>query len=216
MEIERTGEWASLARWQTRAAPPPGSREWMGVAIGPGSDEGLVRINGVLCAAGRFLPLRAMSYSIERVHGVAGTWSETATLELCLYACGDVVGDVSRAPADYAFPAVAVNAAGWTRVGVVPFSGRSTAMVAPFVTGDVLGYRVIGRYYSKAEGAVKENTIVSVAAVNGSGIQDAVFFVGGNGDNAEPYYELAIELECDDVGGTTGGADVRVYGEVGR
>lgn len=193
----------------------------MGVAIGPGSDEGSVRVNGVLLQAGRILPLAAPSYKFEKVYGsTAAPLASVNALEVLLFEHPwEMAVAVPRANATYAVSAVAVpdDDPDYTAIITIPFTGRSqarivlTASAAP--GAGFHKYNVWGRAYNPISRAVREFLLVDAEDWSND---DSVSIVVGGTDHHEVWNELRIEAANGDAVAITVSADVETADLGGR
>jgi len=213
MRVDRIADWTTRVSYTTVQA----SRPIVGVAIGPSSDEGVVRIGEYRLQAGRVMPCEGAGFDrITVSHDLPwdppGAFPTVSVLELLLFEdAAEFACEVARANGRYYAAAAAVTAAGFTRALTVPFVGRRQCRLSGKVAGATdFGYQVIGRYYSPGEAAVRERTLLTVEPV--AGVRDFVEIFGGI-ENAEAYHELALELKGSGV--DTANVEVESIGEIG-
>lgn len=215
MIVEDVTTWAVVGKHTT--APAVGGCPWAGIAIGPESDEGLVRVNGVLLQAGRVLPLRSSSYTVERVLGDAGAPLATvARLQLLLFEHASELGaDVSRPNGLYgARDAAAASDTVYAQVARVPFVGRRQARVNILASAAPASgshqYQIIGRAYSPTTRTVTEHVLSEDNAFEES--DRASFYVGGTNEG-EVWHELSFLVVTGDGVAITCDVDVETIGE---
>src|SRR5690348_9281628 len=84
MQVETISDWNANSKKEWIV----GCGKYVGIAIGMGSEEGVVKVNGFHLASGRVLPLPTESgYRIEHAlgTGVADYFAATAPAQLELY-----------------------------------------------------------------------------------------------------------------------------------
>jgi hypothetical protein len=214
MLVQDVTTW-SVGKYTT--APAVGACPYAGIAIGPESDEGLVRVNGVLLQAGRVLPLPATSYTVERVLGSAGAPLATvAQLQLLLFEHpGELGVDVSRPNGLYGVKdAAAVSDTVYAQVARVPFIGRRQARVNILASAAPASgthkYKIIGRSYSVTTRTVTEHELAVDEAFEAS--DRASFYVGGTNES-ESWHELSFLVVTGDGAAITCDVDVETIGE---
>jgi len=212
VRVERITDWPTRASFTTQATVRP----IVGVAVGPSSDEGIVRIGDFRLQAGRVMPLPPATYYVTATHDIPfdapSAFPATAILELLLFDDpSELACEVARANGRYSATGAVVNAAGYTRALTIPFAGRRQCRLSGRINGATdLGYQIVGRLFSPGQAAVRERTLLTVAAV--VGVRDFVEVLGGL-DNAEVYHELALELRGSGV--DTANVEAEAIGEIG-
>jgi hypothetical protein len=239
LEEINVAAWSKRGSWSTE----PG--EYVGVAIGPESDEGRVYIDGHLLQAGRVLALRAhgSSYAVTRAVGPAsgfvledGNNDPTALgavkrCQLMLFECaGELAAEVARPNGEYNTTRLSgdvtstdVDNSAAARILVAPFTGRREMRVyikrsGPEAGGAALGlwgYTVIGRRWSESQQAVIETTLEDVTALDDD---EVTTYLGGTNE-AEAWDEIAVDVhtEPEDAAPATAQftADITTVGEIG-
>lgn len=215
MRVEETNDWAATGKWST--PPSDGDCPWAGIALGPESDEGIVRVNGVLLQAGRALALRSRLYTIERVLGDAGAPLATvARMQVMLFEhASELAAEFPRANGLYGTrdqPAASDTV--YAPVCRFPFTGRRQARVnllasAPPASGDHK-YQIVGRAYSPTTRTVTEHVLRQ--DVDFQAPDRASFVIGGTNEQ-ECWHELSILVVTGDGVGVTVACDVETIGE---
>ena len=208
MKLQRWENWNVLGRVSTAGG------NFAGIAIGPDSEEGLVRVNGVLLQAGRVLPLPISgAYVIERVIGNvklrddedrSGEHPESVKrLEVLLFECKSELGTEVARPNHQHY------ARGDSPILTVPFTGRRQAqVVATLHSGEWSGMVISARYWSQGAGAMRTITLPNPGTVGPS----MAFYIGGTNE-AENWHELRFAMTT--AGGSSLSVDVETIGEIG-
>jgi len=197
MRVARWENWGELAKVQTDAGP------FVGLAIGPNSDEAMVLVDGVLLQSGRVLPLATKgAYTITRINGLPGTTDEATMLtsikrlELLLFECPDeFAATVSRPNAQYSVTVVGLPIWPTTdRALTIPFVGRRQCLFT-FDSGAAgsSGCLVYGRRYSRERRQITEVLLTTIAPLT----VPHAHYMGGF-DNAENWHELAFDSSSTD------------------
>ena len=174
---------------------------FVGVAIGPDSDEGVVKVNGVTLAGGRALPLKAKNYVVERLRS-GGV--HKPTLQLMLFEhLEELACNVARPNRRYT--AHDTQGVGLIKRLNIPFTNRKHAQITitaydgggESAAGLVTRYMVqgsCGPTYEGIGGLPTGNTFEIVDEV----VSDTTisFHIGGT-DHAEMYDYLAIWADHD-------------------
>ena len=217
MRLFTFDQWATLGS----VATEPG--DFVGIAIGPESDESTVRVNGALLQAGRVLPMRASSYTIAReridyinpfANGILGS---IARLQVMAFECpSELAVDVARPNGVYSAQASIPNGGVATTLVTVPFRGRRQAffdIVGP-ADGTELTYSVIAYRWMRALGALRQKTLKTDTVLLDADLSYA-FYIGGD-DNAENWDALRVMITNNSAGAITWAVDVETIGEIGR
>lgn len=209
MKVFSCDTWAELSRWSTDAG------DFHGLAIGPESEEGIVRVGELVLQAGRVLALASSGgpYTFTRYRVPRSTFAEISRLQIVAYECqAELAAEVARPTITYSssIAGVDVAASAWDTVQTVldvPFVGRRQALLALY-NSDVskIGVKILGRRYNRAKRAVETRELASSAPGDYSGTTIALY-VGGT-DTAEAWDALRIQA------GNTGAADAVVYADV--
>lgn len=224
MKLE-TIDWANAGLRQSTTS----SGCFVGVAIGPESDVGRVRINGVLVQAGRPLVLASPTYTVERIlkpTDGSSTFPFTASmksLQLMLFeslAEMAAAGDLARPDRGYSDSEVAE---GVKRLRV-PFQSRRMLQVDVEYGGGVptYGLTITGRKWKTAAGGfVAGRVLVNLSAAQcialaaqmsdaggESATKGITVYIGGE-DNAERWDEITVKHD------TNAYCDATVIGELG-
>lgn len=214
MIVDEATAWASNGKHSTPQAP--GSCPWAGIAIGPESDDGLVRVNGVLLQAGRVLPLRSKSYTLSRVLGLGGELATVSRMQVMLFEhVNELAVDVTRANGLYGVQgAAAASDTVYAQIARVPFIGRRQARVniiasAAPASGDHK-YKIVARSYSVTKRTVTEHVLALDEVFEQS--DRASFYVGGTNEG-EVWHELSILVVTGDGVAITCDVDVETIGE---
>ena len=198
---------------------------YAGIALGPESEEGVVRVNGALLQAGRVLPLTATSYQIERVLGrVLGAdpgdphaLPSVGRLEVLLFESPHELGAcVARANGRHEASVVVASDVVWTEVVRVPFAGRRAALLALVAAAPGAGShaaRVVGRRFSVSRQVVEEFLLVEDEPFSPSA--DRLALVLGGTDEAELYHELVVYMRTGDGVAVAAHADVETVDQEG-
>lgn len=217
MQIQPFPKWAA----QTQVQTDPGPRgKWAGIAIAPGSDEGLVLVDDLLLPAGRIHPFVNGRYTVKRVRPNGAQLGDQsldciATLSLMLFEHPSELG------AEVARPAQRYSVHNQTRAGLTlylsaPFVGRRQAKIfisSPDLGAGVFGYKVKGVSYHDGARIVKRYTGPTNAAATLDENGTLALYVGGE-DNAEEWD--ALEVYINRIGtGAHFDVDVDTIGELG-
>lgn len=214
------GNWAAAATW-TPPGPAPGACPYVGIAIGPQSDEGAIFVNDVLLQAGRVLalPASAAGYRVTRAHA-AGQFTSLSRLDVMLFEHQAELGAaVHRANLAYASVAGGVNVvteAAFTDVLRIPFHGRRQARIVVRGTTSMLStVRVVGTYWSEARGALQTKWLEEVAMEvdDDDTVAEAAIYVGGTNE-AEAWTELVASVQLAAAGAEVYYADALAIGEL--
>ncbi len=215
MRIVRITDWASRERY---GVPASGQCPYVGIAIGPGSDDGYVQVENTILQSGRVLPISSGGYTITKLLGsAAAPLASVKVLELmCFEHLHELVVPVARANGIYAEKLIAVaGAAGvFSPIITIPFIARPKARVylkasaAPAVGSH--SYKAIVRTYSARRGLVDEQTLVT--ANFGAALADSSFYIGGTNEG-ESWHEVRIEGANGDGVAVTMSAEVETVGE---
>jgi hypothetical protein len=212
MQIVRIEGWRASAS----AVMPTseGGCPFAGIAIGPESEVGRVRVNGRLLQAGRVLALRENSYRVTHDLPLAAwTGFDTGSvLELMLFeSVAELASEVSRPNGQFSASIAPVDTGAEIELLVIPFEGRRQCRVNITAGGtEVLDYRIVGRYWSAARAAVVEVEIDSGTDVT------TLSRVYGGTNEAEAWFEIAVYVTVDAaVGVITGTVDAETIGEIG-
>ena len=189
-------------------------REYVGVAIGPRSDEARVQVDGELLEAGRILPLRNRSYKISRATPYDNALSSIRYLELMLFEdLRELAVDVARPQGKYSETFTGRNT---TYSFEVPYVGRRQArFVVTGAVGDTFTYSVNGRMYSDALRGVKSVLLKDGSAGQVIGATGTFSFYIGGTDNAECWDVLAVAVTIPDDASHTWTVDTATIGELG-
>jgi hypothetical protein len=197
----------TVENWATVPSTTTYDGCFVGVAIGPESDEGCVLVNGVLLQAGRVLPLAAKQYNVSRPNGdleatgaAGGHLPSLTKLQLLLFTSRDELScDVARPNRRVC---VGVHNA-TAHVARIPFRGRRQlacviSAFAPSVPVDTsYTYTVVGRRFcpnSRSGPATSPPYTIDVTLASGAVPDMSVplaFYVGGT-DNAECWDEIVV------------------------
>lgn len=207
MRVFNCDTWAGVDSFATDAG------NFVGVAIGPESEEALVRVGGLLLQAGRVLPLSSSSgsYTAARVRVPTSVLAEIGKLQLLAFECHEELAcEVARPTNTFSSSISGVDVAAWTAatsVLTLPFRGRRHAMVS-LHNSDVskIGMLIVGRRYHASKRAVETRTLVTINPGDYSGTTIAVH-VGGTNDS-EAWDGLTVQA------GHTGASDAVVYVDV--
>lgn len=214
MRLYTVPDW--IGRFTVETPEASACSPWLGIAIGPGSDEGAVLVDGVPLQAGRILPLRSSKYTISKRYahangGAVDDMQSIAKLVLMLF----------EHPSELSVNVARPNARFRQRTALasnslhVPFVGRRQLCVRiqwGEGSAETCSYQVYGRSYSEAAEQVTSTTLAdesAVAADDGGGV---TFYIGGTNE-AECFEEIEIAAQ-------TSGADLphieaEVIGELG-
>ena len=223
MRLEDIADWGLKSITSSdRQRELLGGREFVGIAIGPNSEESLVEIDGFgILQAGRVLAVRSKVYRIKRVRpldalgggtGFAANVLPINRLQLQLFETEAelAAGATARANRDYQ-SAVLINAGASNRAAiVVPFCGHRQAQ---FVINSVLSpatpFTLWGLKYSYASALVNGSAapvvpVVTAYALKTGNLTWSAAFPGGNFPIAPPanYCTAAFYL-----GGTDNAED---------
>jgi hypothetical protein len=224
MKIITIENWYELTRTETRShADQIGSVAcpFVGVAIGPESDEARVRVNGKLLQAGRVIALREENYTIERVTGSPGSIAGDAIwkLELILFECVEELACEVARP-NHRYPGAHNLEQGTLAINNTPDGSGNPLSKAyfPFVgrrhlfvtiddvdTAGDIDYRVVGYRWSDVAQAFREYEIVPTVADQPMPI---AFHIGGT--NEEEIYDV---ISVDVMKSTAGTGNVVVEAE---
>jgi hypothetical protein len=201
--------------WAAQDSVATDGGNFCGLAIGPSSDEAIVRVGELVLQAGRSLPFASSggAYTITRHSVPKNTFTEIAKLQILAFECeAELACEVARPTGTYSSSSVGVNvaASAWTTVAdvvSVPFIGRRHAMVS-LHNSDVskIGMVILGRRYNASLRAVETATLVTINPGDYTGTTMAVH-VGGTND-AECWHSLKIQA------GHTGAVDAVVFVDV--
>ncbi len=199
-----------------------------GVAFGPDSEEGIVRVDGLTLQAGRVLPIAngGAAYLLEKVNVAAGTdltsslinLTSVTRLQLLFAESLDELNALRQPRAIKAFTTGNINPApsAWTRVLTVPFTGRRQALFdIQSSDGSLTQYRVFGRRFMLGKVNAPGNRVdekLLTPATPAPAAAGAAFYIGGT-DDAEDWHELALEMFPSSSANFC--ADVDVIGELG-
>lgn len=198
---------------------------YVGIAIGPDSDEGRVRVESdsgsATLQAGRVLALRSRNFTITNDGGVGGGLV-TTTLQLMLFECKEELAiEVARPNGKYIEPALAVDDNGGTEPASdpgapsfrFPYTGRRQALVTlvDVSLGEPVDYAVFGQRWSERTQDYEEILLASATAQD----MPIGFNVGGT-DNAESWDWIRVAVVSNTVA-ATGDVCVEVdtIGEIG-
>lgn len=201
-----------VARTDRRRDPGPGGeREFIGVAIGPRSDESVVEVDGFELQAGRVLALSARDYTIKRVRPRSG-FIPVKHLELvCFEHPGELATETARPNRRYSGNATILD----TQFGsvTVPFCGRREAKIMITTnpnggnTAPVFDYEVIGFSWIDSLGTAMpwgmRNEVAPVlqrpsltqagGVLTPGGLYEYSFYTGGT-DNGEAWDSLMVRI----------------------
>ena len=146
MRIQSAEDWATRLSF----AAESGVCSWVGIAIGPRSDEGVVRVNGTLLQAGRALAMLAPTYKLDRVLGFVGSLPSVKVLEvMCFETHAEMAAAMARANGLHSSGLLPLGgvAGDYTRLLTVPFVGRRHAMfdVSAVASVELHQWRIYGR-----------------------------------------------------------------------
>ena len=211
MKIFTVDNWQDQARANTPVSPA--SCPYVGIAIGPASEEALVRVNGVLLQAGRVLPLVSGQYTIDRENnpppGGSGWFQSITRLQLMLFEHRDELAAEVARPNGY-HTAQITSAGSLASVIVVPTIGRRQVHFSIGHTGDISRVVVTGTRVGRLGVAPHQVVIVDDSTARPAG-DPFSFYVGGTNE-AENWVEM--ELEVNSTAGLTQ-AQVETIGEIG-
>lgn len=186
---------------------------YVGVAIGPQSDDGRCLIDGeLLLQAGRPLPFRGREFSVEslRPASVNATLG-IKTLQLCLLEHeGELRAEYARANGEYS--AQLAYTAAYLPLITVPFVGRRQARFQIHRAVAAYDYRIYGLRYSRLQNTVRTTLLREVLAAVPDADGTVAFYIGGTNE-AECWDALRLDIN-DDAAGTFF-ADVETIGEIG-
>jgi hypothetical protein len=215
--IEDFPDWGGNAARTTKTA----ESSFVGIAIGSGSDEGLILVDDIPLQAGRILPLRGARYKLSKVRpGNDQVGLEPIrTLSLMLFEHpSELACQVARSNGSYdaiydsaafvAGPHSLVN-----RAIQVPFVGRREALFV--ITSETIGagafsYTVKGVRWQRSSGAVERYVLHTDPAATLSADETLAFYVGGD-DNAELWDCLELYIATAGVWSV----DAETIGELG-
>lgn len=212
----------SVPNWANRDSVPtdsaPSGTSWVGIAIGPRSQEAVVEIDGVLLQAGRVLPLRSTQYNVKRVRPRDAALTCIASLELMLFECEAELGAEVARPNGIFSQAQAFPAADGTMTYTIPFVGRRQALFNVYTAKEFpFSYTLRGLRYQNSMRQVTKTDLHAEASIQTVTPEwTYAFYVGGT-DNAECWD--ALEFAVADTSGTDDGdilgLDVETIGEIG-
>lgn len=209
MRVFNFEQWASSPSVATDAG------RFVGIAIGPESDEAIVRVGGLLLQAGRPLTVRSDggAYSIERVGAPANAIPSIARLQVVTFECLEEVEAFGcRANGRYGASSALTALGGWQRLATAPFVGRRQARFQLVTAAAGIDYRIIGLAYNSGARAVKESLLETVTGAVPDAGGTVAFYMGGSNEG-ECWDALALEVtpSIDDVVSV----DVATIGELG-
>lgn len=200
----------SIPDFSAVAAIKAGDAKYAGIAIGMGSEVGIVRANGCLLPSGRVLPLPTLNgYNIEHEGEVPGGGSTSSggayvpgRLELYLFeSCAELAVDVRRAAKTYVLPKIAAPAVA-TPIGPLssspgrwPFSNRRHAAFKLTCDGGCLVTAVLVAGFNLDNGGHNLYQFAGSA-------DDPAFHIGGT-DHEEAFESLYLEVTTNGVGELT-------------
>lgn len=201
MRIVVHPSWSDVLRW---VIPPSEGAVYCGIAIGPGSDEGIVRVNDFPLQAGRVLPLQSDKYTITKVRplksqivtGVDTGLDCIQSLELILFTNpGELGATIPRADGYFFAPNFLASGA-LAPVLSVPFVGRRQALFT--ISSQDLGagtfsYTIYGVKYDRTSNRIFRYPLHVATLVTLSTSRTYAFYIGGM-DNAEIWDALDLRL----------------------
>lgn len=167
--------------------------KFVGVAIGPDSDAGFVRVNGHLLPSGQVLPLATESgYRIAQDYVRAGTVYRNPFLELYLFEhCSELACNVRRGAKHHILGAATgsqpVVTGVLSSIWDIPFENRRHARVCLR-----LG---VGSVFTDwaVYGITRDGTSIQLGSASGLSSSSVSFHVGGT-DHEEPWTALSISV----------------------
>jgi len=217
VQIEDFPEWHLTTVQKTK----PIDRDWLGIAIAPGSDEGLILVDDVPLQAGRVLPLRSSAYKLgkvrpgndrvglEAIRTLSVMLFEHASEMACEVARPNGLYDVTY---DTAAPIAGPHSLA-NRAIAVPYVGRRQALfviTSETIGGGAFSYSVKGVRYQRSSNDVERYVLHADAAATLSADETLAFYIGGT-DNAEAWDILELYILTAGVWSI----DVDTIGELG-
>lgn len=216
---------------QVQTDPHPANMPWAGIAIGPGSDEGLVLVDGVPLQAGRIHPIQQARYTVKHIRPILlldddgnDQLASIAGLNLILFEQAAELGcEVSRPNQTYYTTKAVQPAVDDFHLALsVPFVGRRQALFflqSPDIGANAFGgYRVDGVRYCRSTTAIERYPLHEATTVNMSEDGTLAFYIGGT-DNAENWDALELSIKgfqlTDPNALATFNVDVDTIGEIG-
>lgn len=200
MQVFVDSEWNDTANaGRTRKTP---ARPFVGIAIGTGSEVGMVKANGIYIPSGRVVPLTAPAgYTIEPPENGDLGDNRLARLELFLFEhCGELGADVRRAPRMYL--ANEANPAGGAGL-VIPFENRRHAQITIDPNGgSFTGYQITGTLVNASGATLAEDTGAFTEAITvhvGGTDREEMFqyltlYVSGGAGNFQYHAQVTGDL----------------------
>ncbi len=217
MQVLTFQAWAS----QLKATTEPSGSDWCGIAIGPGSDEGRVLVDGHLLQSGRVLPLRSKRYAIQGVRPAGITaLAPIAQLQVILFADPAAMAcEVARPNLAYYTRAFQATA-GKLLAASAPYVGRRQALFT-IASSNLVGafaYEVVGVRYQYSRRDVVRVALHTEPAATMTAEGTYAFYLGGT-DDAEDWDVLELYI----TGGGTSSmgvfakydTDIETIGEIG-
>lgn len=214
MRIQGFSAWNA----QPQVTSDPHQSAWAGIAIGPGSDEGLVLIDGVPLQAGRVHPVRQSRYTVKHVRPIGEQSGDQSLdcikgLNLILFEHAAELGcEIARPNQSYSVRDFVSSEE--TLALSVPFVGRRQALfmlTSPDLGVASFGYKIKGVRWQYSSRSVQRYTGPVDATANLDENGSLALYVGGE-DNAEEWDALELYLDTD---GSTFNVDVDTIGEIG-
>jgi hypothetical protein len=237
MRLEVIPQWGTLDKTASdRQRELEAGREFVGIAIAPGSEESVIDVEGVgRLQSGRILPLRDKSYSIRRVRPRSAA-IPINRLELMLFEHEAEMGEApARANQTYTYATTLVHGAATDKTFVVPFAGRQKAQFTLWTSSATppnFVYYVVGLRWQYSLGLIVPVLLKTevnppfVSIGGGAGGPGGLslpaskttysFYVGGT-DNAENWDALWFLMNnTDGAADYIVGIDAEVSGDSGR
>lgn len=215
MKLWTLDQWSETAKARTDNTDDADVRDgvFVGVAIGPQSDEGRCLIDGELLQAGRPLPLRARHFNVELVRPISVQDTlNVRTLQLALIEDPSELAIVwARANGEHSAKVV-TNGADFATLITVPFVGRRQARFQLVTAAGSVSYRVFGLRYHGSTRTVKATLLTEQLAVAPDTDDTVAFYIGGTNE-AECWDALRVDVDTDAA--STVHVDVETIGEIG-
>lgn len=217
MKLWTFDKWSAVAKTKTDASDdadlPFG--QYVGIAIGPQSDDGRCLIDGeLLLQAGRPLPLRNRVFSVESLRPISVNASlGIKTLQLCLLEHeGELRAEYARANGEYSGKTNVPEASGYVAVCTIPFVGRRQARFQLISDAATINYRVYGLRYHGSTRTVKATLLRETLAAAPDTDDTVAFYMGGTNE-AECWDALRVDVDTPTNSDIH--FDVETIGEIG-
>lgn len=186
MRVETFENWSSNRTGVTTAGGG------CGIAIGPESEEAIVRVNGVRLQAGRVLPLRASQYQIQREISL---YDGIDRLQVVIFERPEEFAmDVARPNAAYDETYTDAGLAAHTLALTVPTVGRRQVHFTIAPDSDVTRYEVVGIILQKpASNGAGNDLHVQLVNNTAPGSGNVSFYLGGTNE-AENWHLMELRL----------------------